>query len=130
MSEAKFLVNAAFQFRGIMRREGSTLVVSAEEVKKEIKKGQHPDTGKPVSGLLNHCSPADDFTSELVSGVSGMREIPQEMDDEEIERAISAIKFELATNGIAYKNDWKLKRFQMELKKAKILKGELWKNGE
>ena len=115
--DAKFKVMNGFIFKGSLRREGIILELSDVIVKQEIKKGNHPDSKKPMSGLLNHCVPADDFTRELVQDVKGIKldEVPDEQSTEE---EIEKLRKEFDKIGKAYHPAWRVARLKKELLKA------------
>ena len=64
----EFIVREMCQVGGEIRREGSVLTMSKNDVKKEISLGKHPKNGKWLSAILNHCEPADDDTYALIFG--------------------------------------------------------------
>ena len=118
----KFEINTNFQFYGIIRRSGSVMEVSEEILQHELDLGKKAN-GKPLSGLLNHCTPADKETERLAGNIKpvSMVDGPTE---EEIESRISEIKEQMDTIGKSYDKRWGLKRFEEELKKARIITGE------
>lgn len=127
---AKFIVNRAFQFGGAVRRENSILEISDAEVKTEIARGDHPDfPGRPLSGLLNHCYPADDATAELVKDIIPTKEIEEAPTDEEKQAELLALRGEFDALGKAYHPGWTLGRLKKELVKAKKEAGAPKKKG-
>jgi len=120
----KFIVDKGFLFKGIVRREGQTLEVSEDLLLSEMELGKHPDNGRPESGLLNHCYPADDATAELVQGMIPEKEKVVKLSPEQIEEAINEIKAKMDDMGRSYRPGWKLDRFQKELIKAQKETGE------
>lgn len=120
---ASFIVNQSFQLFDSVRREGSTLTLDDAVVLQEIKKGKHPDNGKPLSGLLNHCSPADDATMRLCAGMCEEVKKDEPMTDEEIAARTAEIIKEMEAIGAAVNPGWKLSRLEKELTKAKKEKG-------
>lgn len=119
----KFTANTTFQYANAIRREGSTLTVDKDMLQVEIDMGKHPDTGRPMSGLLNHCSPADEDTTDLVQGFSQPKEQALELCDEEKAARVKEIQAEMDEMGVAYHPAWKLSRMEKELIKAKKEKG-------
>lgn len=119
----KFIVNTTFEFSGMIRREGSELTVAKEMLQQEIAQGKHPDNGRPLSGLLNHCSPADDTTAELVDGLCIPKPDVVELSEEQKADRLGVIKEEMDAMGAAYHPGWKLTRFEKELIKARKEKG-------
>ena len=119
---SSFFVNDNFQFKGGIQRAGITLDVSDSMVITEAEKGVHKETKKPVSGLLNHCTPADEATEKLVAKyLKGAKvekkETKTELSDEEKaeiaakeKEEIAAIHKEMDELGKAYDKRWKLKR--------------------
>lgn len=124
---AKFIVNEDFQFRGLVRRAGAVLNVSDALVEQQAKLGFHQEKKeKPLSGLLNHCSPADDETAAFVSKALGKKVATAKKPDEEKPddpEAIEAIQKEFTDLGLAFDRRWQLKRLKNELIKAKKEKG-------
>jgi hypothetical protein len=117
--DATFIVNDNFQFGGGIKRGDSVITVSESFVKAQMELGKHPKTKKWLSGVLNHCEPADDFTAELI----GMPKKVKEAGPEEIAEKLAAIKKEMDDMGAAYDRRWKLARFEIELVKAKKERG-------
>ncbi len=121
----RFYVNENFQFRGQINRAGMILTTSDDDVKVEIAKGLHPKTKRPMSGLLSHCSPADDKTAALLADVEGaVKEVveqEEELTDDESE--LTAARQEMDALGAAYDRRWGLPRMQNELIKARKLRG-------
>lgn len=118
-----FIVNTIMQFGGLTRRTGSTLEVDRETLELEIAKGLHRN-GKPNSGLLNHCSPADDETAALCKKLHApVAEAPAEMTEEEKKEAIAKLQAEMDEIGVECDRRWGLERMRKEIVKAKIEKG-------
>ena len=119
----KFLVNNTFQFYGHVRRDGSTLEITKADLTAELEKGNHKVTNKPLSGLLNHCSPADNETAELMASRGIKKEEKESEDEESSKREIDIIKEKMDAMGVAYDNRWGREKLRQEFKKAKIIKG-------
>jgi hypothetical protein len=120
---AQFIATKSFEFKGAVRREGALLTMDNEDVKKEIALGRHTDTDRPVSGILNHCIPADDATNELCKEFISVQEKEEEPTEEDIAARVKEIQDELDKIGVAFHRGWKLPRLEKELKKAKKEKG-------
>lgn len=114
----KFITNTVMQFGGLTRRAGVTLEVSREILDQEIAKGLHRN-GKPNSGLLNHCSPADDETAELCKKLKApVNELPDDVSEEDKKAEIEKIMKEMDEMGKSYDRRWGVERFRKELLKA------------
>lgn len=122
---SEFIVNKNFQFGGMIRRESTILIVSDADLAKEIAKGRHPDSNKPLSGLLNHCSPADDATAKLCRGICVSKEVPAAPTDEEKAEELESIRAEFDKMGKAWHPGWTLGRIKKELIKAKKEAGDV-----
>ena len=120
MATATFIVRDTFQF-GSSRRSGTVLTVPEEVVKAEIALGKHEKTKKPISGLLNHCSPADDATEAMLADFTGAKKPEQETKEESavIRKNLMA---EFDALGVPYDRRWSNERLEMELKKAKHMR--------
>ncbi len=123
----KFHVDKTFQFGGDIRQAGSILTISKADLEKEIARGRkdvkQPDgsvkqTGKWLSGLLNHCSPEDDGAAATVAETVA----EDEPGDEEAAR-IATIRAEMDEMGAAWDRRWKLPKLENELVKAKKVRG-------
>lgn len=135
---AKFRVDTNFQFGGAIRVAESFLIVDDAAVITEIKKGIHEVTKKPISGLLNHCSPANEKTARLLKKGKIEKEIvedpkDEDIEDEESEDDVGEEQIDLPTDiedneierlyaifeakGFAYDKRWKVARLKDELKK-------------
>lgn len=123
----KFLVNNTFQFAGNVRRDGSVLEITKAELTTEIEKGKHKKTGKPLSGLLNHCSPADEETAEFMASGEAKKEVVAEKEEDEegesAKKELDALRDGMDALGVAYDRRWGREKLSNELKKAKIIKG-------
>jgi hypothetical protein len=127
---ASFDVKENFQFGGGLRRVDTILTISDMQVIAEVKKGKHeeaPNKGKWLSGLLNHCEPADTHTADLIAGkVKPRKEMTDEAaklaDEKELE--IKRLRKEFDDLGIAYNPKWAIDKLQKELKGAKKIAGE------
>lgn len=123
----KLLVIENFQHNGPMR-DGMTLDVSKDTMLEELSLGTHPVTNKWMSGLLNHCIPANDATSQFILknlpkgvnpediGVEPAVELESEQDDTE---EFNELWGQFEDIGKAYDKRWGLDRLREELKKAK-----------
>lgn len=118
----KFIVENTFQFNGLVRRAGSTLEIDKAMLAAEIEQGVHM-SGRPMSGLLNHCIPGDDATAELCKGIN-MPVPVVEMTEEEKQEKIDAFRAEMDAIGAAYDRRWGLARMEREAQKARIEKGQ------
>lgn len=118
MSEPLFFVRRPCLFKGKYRTEGSTLIVDEDIIKQEISLGTHPETKRPMSGLLNHCIPFNDAAKALVNGVPGVRtEIEEPKIDEKAE--VEKLRKEFDALGKAYFRGWSYARLKKELIKVK-----------
>jgi hypothetical protein len=114
---AKLIVNENFQFRGFVHRTDKELEVGDSILKAEVKKGTNKVTGKPVSGLVNHCSPADSHTAKIMGVSFGEEEeAPDALTKEE---QIDKLRSEFDEIGKAYDPRWGLAKLTSELVKAK-----------
>ena len=125
----KLLVVESFQHNGF-RREGVTLTLSETTLKNEIEKGFHDKKlhGKSrwVSGILNHCTPANESTRSFIekhSPGSGFEDVepPEEKDDS---NEITELWAEFDAIEKSYDKRWGLTRLRNELIKAKKSIGE------
>ncbi len=61
-----------FQHKGKVFRTNedgdAILSLSVGQIKEEIARGKHPTSGKWMSGVLNHCAPADVISRRLILG--------------------------------------------------------------
>ena len=111
-----------FQWRGQIYRAGDkpedrNININKATLLAEMDKGKHPETGKFLSPVLNHCIPGDEETAEILGG-----EAPKEEKDEKEE--IEAVRAEFDLIGKAYDRRWQLKRLTAELVKAQKETGE------
>ena len=123
----QFQVTETFQFRGEVRRAGAILEITEADVKAEVAKGKGEGRKKDryISGLLNHCVPADDATAALVSKLTGKKaEVAKEEEAETApEDEIEEIRKEFDEIGAAYDPRWKIARLKTELLKSKKERG-------
>lgn len=126
MSEGKFLVSRSFIFGDNVRREGSILTIAGDELAAEVEKGVHPKTGRPMSALLNHCEPENEAADEAINTLRAegamipeQPKYPPTKEDDGIE----SMRKEMDDMGAAYDRRWGLKKLQMELTKAKKIRG-------
>ena len=124
----KFIADETFQFRGL-HRTGVTLTVTEEMVRAEIDKGKHKRKSgsrrRWLSGLLEHCSPANQETANFVDKFTGDKTEPIEKKDNEKDDSIEIreIRAELDTLGIAYHPRLGVVKLRLELIKAKKATG-------
>lgn len=144
----KLFIRQNFQFAGKVYRTNEDgneiLTIGVSRIKEEIAKGKHPKTGKWLSGVLNHCEPADTLARRLILGedsdpdeveaeVAEAEESEHkdpegaviedpELDPESEER--QAIYAEFDRIGKAYDRRWKLQTLRNNLVKAKKETGE------
>ena len=120
-----FIANDVFQWNGKVRRQDEEITVNSATVKDEIEKGRHKN-GKFLSGLLNHCSPGDDATEELIAEAveSGTFNPKREQpDDEAIAVRAAEIRKEMDLIGAAYDNRWGIKKLEQALIMAQKERG-------
>lgn len=119
----KFLVNELFQYGGLIRRDGQIITITEDALKEEAAKGKHEKTGKFLSGLLNHCVPADEKTAGLIEKLTGVKqEVPEEMDDKDDDE-VTPLRKEFDEMGAAYDPRWGVNKLKRELIKEKKLRG-------
>jgi len=126
MSDGKFSVQSSFIFGGIVRREDAVLTIGEGDLAAEVALGVHPKTGKPMSGILNHCSPENEAADAAIAELKeqGAKIPPQPVyPDTDEETRIDEIRAEIEGMGAAYDKRWGLKRLEMELTKAKKARG-------
>ena len=119
---ARFIVNENFQFGGALRRTDAELVIDDEMAIAEKKKGINDETGKAISGLINHCTPADEHTEDILSGKIKPRKDPiaSEKDrlKDEKDKEIARLRGVFKKIGKAYDPKWAIDKLGKELKKA------------
>lgn len=119
---ARFIVNENFQFGGALRRTDAELVIDDAMAIAESKKGKNDETGRPISGLLNHCTPADEHTEGILSGKIKPKKDPVVAEKDRLEaekkREIERIRGEFKKIGKAYDPKWAVDKLGKELKKA------------
>jgi vacuolar-type H+-ATPase subunit I/STV1 len=130
----EFIVNENFQLgNASAKKAGLILEVSESIVDEEMKKGYHADSKKPISGLLNHCSPYNDAAKNKLKSFNVKPYVePDENAEEEEKKAnevkkkeeIETLRKEFDKLGAAYDPNWQGKRLAKELEKAKREKGE------
>ena len=123
----KLIANENFQYRGT-KKTGDVLIVSHFILEAEIKKGKHTQMKNGrypwLSGLIEHCSPADKTTKQFFSKATGTDYETEDLEDVEDDVAdIKNMWAEFETLGKAYDRRWGVKRLQNELRKAKVLTG-------
>ena len=120
----KFVVNNNFQWKGLHKAE-AILTVPASMVADEIEKGKHPEKfrGKErwMSGLLEHCTPANKETADFIEEKTGeLLPTPDPGDDDESDaKEIVAIRAEFDGMGKAYNKKLGLKKLREALIVAK-----------
>lgn len=126
---AKFTVKENFQFGGALRRIDAELVVGDAMALTEQKKGKNSETGKPISGLINHCTPADSYTEDLLAGKIRPKKDKVVAEKEKLKdektQEIARLRAEFKTIGKAYDPKWAIDKLGKELKKAKKEAGEV-----
>jgi hypothetical protein len=125
-------VSDTFLFNGSVYRSGSILTVSESQLAEEIERGVHPNPKKDprkveryLSGVLTHCSPADDATAKFISKATGQEvEVPEEEEEKKDDPSeLGALHKEFDEMGAAYDKRWGLQKTQNELLKAKKNRG-------
>lgn len=126
----QFFVNESFQFQGQFIRGGGSLSISEDQLKAEITRGKHPTKKKErwLSGVLTHCSPADDATAAFITKATAgelkpevASDSPAEVKDDPDE--IEGLRKEFDDLGAAYDRRWGLEKMRNELLKAKKHRG-------
>ena len=129
---ATFIVKENFQFGGSLRRAQASLEVDDFSVLAEKAKGENDETGKPISGLLNHCKPADEHTEGLLAGKIKPKKDPVAAQKEQLEDAkekeIKRLRGEFDKLGKAYNPRWAIDKLAKELKAAKKEAGDAKKD--
>ena len=129
---AKFIVDENFQFGGSLRRQGASLEVDDFSALAEKAKGENEDTHKPISGLINHCSPADDYTEDLLAGKIKPKRDAATAEKEKLkdakEKEIKRLRGEFDKLGKAYSPKWAIDKLAKELKAAKKEVGDAKKD--
>ncbi len=130
----EFIVNENFQLgNSSAKKQGLILEVPESIVDEEMKKGYHADSKKPISGLLNHCSPYNDAAKNKLKGFNVKPYVEPDENAEEEEKKeneqkkkeeIEKLRKEFDKLGAAYDPNWQGKRLAKELEKAKKEKGE------
>ncbi len=124
---AKLIVSENFTHKDVLYRAGAILTVDNAELKSEIDKGFHPKReGRYLSGLMTHCTPADDATAAFISKVTG-KEVAAAGEGEEdaaaVMEEIASLRKEFDAMGAAFDNRWGVPRLKNELIKAKKMRG-------
>jgi hypothetical protein len=130
----EFIVNENFQLGNASgKKAGLILEVSESIVDEEMKKGYHADSKKPISGLLNHCSPYNDAAKKKLKDFNikpyaepDENAEEEEKKDNEVKKKeeIERLRKEFDKLGAAYDPNWQGKRLAKELEKAKREKGD------
>jgi hypothetical protein len=123
-----FQVADNFPFGGIIMRAGDMLEVPESRVKAEMLHGVHKKTGKPISGLLNHCEPACNGAEALLEGFV-WETVKKESDEDKAKKKEEldaqkkaekdALQSEFDASGIACDRKWGIQKLKDELKKAR-----------
>ena len=125
----KLIVNESFQFKGV-HRQGVTLTVSEDMLRSEIKKGRHHIAIRGrlrwLSGLMEHCTPANHETADFIESLTKVKVVPDKVKVNEVDDSdeIRAIRAEFDTMGKAYDKRWQIKRLRNEIVKARLASGE------
>lgn len=120
----KLIANENFQFRGL-HRAGVTLTVPAALLLSEIEKGRHLEEKKGrhpwMSGLLEHCTPANQATADFIEEKSGAKIDPIDAahDESDDSDEIREIRAEFDAMGKAYDKRWKVETLRNRLVEAK-----------
>ena len=125
----KLIVNETFQHNGV-HREGAILTVSQSYLENEIKKGRKKrkkfNRYPWISGIMEHCTAANDKTADFLNEFSDtkvkVKENPAREEDDAEE--ILDIRAEFDKLGKAYDKRWGIKRLRNEIIKARIEAGE------
>ncbi|MDA3835561.1 MAG: hypothetical protein PF495_19490 [Spirochaetales bacterium] len=132
----KLIANENFQVRG-MHRAGVTLTVSKQMLTDELKKGRHPNEIRGrhawMSGLIEHCTPANDETANFISEFTGEKEVETDHpkhDENDNSDEIREIRAKFDAIGKAYDKRWQLERLRNEIVKAEKAVGEPIKDKE
>ena len=117
---AEYIVEKNFQFRGALRATDKMLEVPDQIVVEQVEMGKHEeDSEKWLSGLLNHCTPADDHTRDLVAGKVKPRRSPLEDSEakaqDEKDKEIASLRGEFDKLGKAYNPRWAVDKLAKEL---------------
>lgn len=120
---ANFVVEENFQFRGALRVRDNYLEVPDQVMVEQVELGKHEDSDKYISGLLNHCSPVDDHTRDLIDGKVKPKISASEAREAEAEvvkkKEIKRLRGEFDKLGKAFNPKWAIDKLQKELKLAK-----------
>ena len=124
---AKLIVTESFTHKAVLYKAGTILTVADFDLKAEIEKGFHPQKkGRYLSGLMTHCTPADDATAAFIGKITGkeVEAAADEGDDADaLMEEIASLRGEFDAIGAAYDNRWGVPRLKNELIKAKKMRG-------
>ncbi len=130
----EFYVNENFQLgNASAKKAGLILEVSEAIVDEEMKKGYHGESKRPISPLLNHCSPYNDAAKDKLKNFNVTPYTEPDANAEEEEKKaneaakkaeIEKLRREFDKIGAAYDPNWQGKRLTRELEKAKREKGD------
>lgn len=129
----KMLVNETFQHNGV-RRADSTLSMSKGLLLAEIEKGRKTITKKNgdkverwLSGILQHCIPANDETSDFIEKHSGKKVKPakEEHDVADDSEEIKDVRQQITDLGKSFHPRAGLKKLKDLLIKVKKEAGEM-----
>jgi len=127
MAVAEFAVYEAFSMGSSIKRPGMIMEVSEPKLKEEVAKGLH-ESGKPISGLLNHCAAINETAKQAVKGMKVKAYLPEsetsdeeqrKLNEEAKKKEINELRLEFDKISKAYDPHWSGKRLRMELEKAK-----------
>jgi len=137
---ATLFVLRTFQHAGHFIRAGeepedATITVPADEFREERDRGRNPETGRWLSGLLNHCEPADQVAAQIFeedpgtpgppsskaksARSTGLRQQAKAERNPEVEKELEELWAEFDAIGKAYDRRWSLARTRQELTRAK-----------
>ena len=120
----KLISNENFQFRGI-HRVGVTLTVSEGMLREELEKGRHPGLKQGrhpwMSGLIEHTTPANQETADIIEGFSGEKEAPikKKHNEKDYSDEIRDIRAEFESLGKAYNKRLGIKKLRLAIIKAR-----------
>jgi uncharacterized damage-inducible protein DinB len=130
----EFYVNENFQLgNASAKKAGLILEVSETIVDEEMKKGYHAESKRPISSLLNHCSPYNEAAKNMLKNFKVTPYTEPDVNAEEEEKKaneatkkeeIERLRKEFDKLGAAYDPNWQGKRLAKELEKAKREKGD------
>lgn len=119
----EFMAMNAFIHKGTRFREGTKIQVTEEELIKEVALGK-TEKGRYMSGLLNHCDPANDETADRLFEIEASKpekeeKKPKAPTEADIQKEIEDIRAEFGKIGKTFHHKWGLAKLKDELIKAK-----------